>query len=164
MGNRPQQVAPVPFVFRLLPIPQPFLRPPGTDRRRGRAFQHGPQELFLIFSKLLSRLRRNPQKTEPAFTAVDRPYTVFAVSEAVAVGVLQPLRQGCFRNAGIVKPDQLRARLEHVADALDGSPGRFPPCFLFPTGGWSEHTTPGFPFPAGRSPARFSSHGRSGHW
>ena len=51
----------------------------------------------MIFSKLLSRLRRNPQKTEPAFTAVDRPYTVFAVSEAVAVGVLQPLHQGCFR-------------------------------------------------------------------
>ena len=87
MGNRPQQVAPVPFVFRLLPIPQPFLRRPELIDGEGRAFQHGPQELFLIFSKLLSRLRRNPQKTEPAFTAVNRPYTVFAVSEAVAVGV-----------------------------------------------------------------------------
>ncbi len=163
MGNRPQQVAPVPFVSDSSRYRSRSCAA-RNDRRRGPRIPAWTTGAFFdFFSKLLSRLRRNPQKTEPAFTAVDRPYTVFAVSEAVAVGVLQPLRQGLFRNAGIVKPDQLRASGTRRGCSRR-SPGRFPPCFLFPTGGWSEHTTPGFPFPAGRSPARFSSHGRSGHW
>ena len=105
MGNCPQEIAPVAFLRRFLPGPDPLLHHPQPVHSHGRAFEHGMKQRLLLVCQRLSPFFGNAQNAKDRLTSVNGPVIEFLTHNIACPQVLNPVLK--LSRIGNTSPDLL---------------------------------------------------------